>query len=175
MPAATWTVVEFPATIRSLTFAYNSAHEITNDQWVPQRHGAVRLRRGRDRSGTRLHQRRPGQRQPSIPGSPPLKPSQVVAAVTKDPDNHTTTYMLDALGRVTEEIDANNATTTYLRDFAGQVTEMTDPLGGVTTYQYSYGSGDGDLTQVTYPDGSYATFSYSATYHKLTGERDTQI
>ena len=51
---------------------------------------------------------------------------------------------------------------------------MTDPLGGVTTYQYSYGSGDGDLTQVTYPDGSYATFSYSATYHKLTGERDTQ-
>ena len=49
----------------------------------------------------------------------------------------------------------------------------TDGLNRVTTYTYAYGSGKGDLTQITYPDGSTDQFQYDGTFHHLTRYQNT--
>ena len=48
----------------------------------------------------------------------------------------------------------------------------TDPLGRVTTYTYQYGAGDGELTQVTNPDGTTIRYQYDPTFHQVTQETD---
>ena len=65
-----------------------------------------------------------------------------------------TTYTLDSLGEPTKIQTPDGGVQTWQRDFAGQPTVYTDELGRVTTYTYQYGAGDGELTQVTDPDGS---------------------
>ncbi len=42
----------------------------------------------------------------------------------------------------------------------------------MTTYTYQYGAGDGELTQVTNPDGSTIQYQYNPTFHEVTQETD---
>src|SRR5205807_1845434 len=56
---------------------------------------------------------------------------------------------------------------------AGQVVDYTDPINRVTTYMNQYGSGAGDLKQITNPDGSTQQYQYEGTFHHLTQQQDT--
>jgi RHS repeat-associated protein len=99
-------------------------------------------------------------------------PSQT-PAVTIDGLNDRTTYTLSNVGSAVVLQTPDGGTTTMTRDFAGQVTAYTDALNRTSTYTYQYGTGKGDLTQVTYPDGSYVQYGYEQTYHHVTSYRDT--
>src|SRR5262249_45574047 len=61
---------------------------------------------------------------------------------------------------------------TYKYNFADQPVVSTDPLGRVATYTYQYGSGDGDLIQITNPDGTLIHYQYDPTFHQVAAEQD---
>src|SRR5262249_22829904 len=90
--------------------------------------------------------------------------SQVLGVVT-DPLGKATSYTLDTQGRATQTQTPDGAIWSTPRDFAGNVTTVTDPFSRTTKYDYSYGSGLGDLTQITFPDGSTQKYQYDGTYH----------
>jgi RHS repeat-associated protein len=98
-----------------------------------------------------------------------LLTSDVWGRVT-DENNHTTYYRTDRFGQYTEVKDAFGNITTYTRDSMGQVTERVDPdpdgagleSSASTTYTYS----GTNLTQISYPDGSYETWTYNTTLNK---------
>src|SRR6516164_2102056 len=85
--------------------------------------------------------------------SPGNNASAAVAVLT-DGLSQATTFTLDSAGRLLKLQTPDGATQSWVRDFDGQVTGATDGLGRTTTYTYQYGAGLGDLTQVTFADGS---------------------
>ena len=80
--------------------------------------------------------------------------SQGVATVT-DGLGLTTTYQLDQYARLTKLTRPDGTSETFDRDAQGQVTQATDFLGITTGYAYDESpTGQGDLTQVSYADGT---------------------
>ncbi len=104
--------------------------------------------------------------------SPVATASSQGMAVETDPMGRVTTYTYDALGLPTREQTPDGGVQTWQRDFSGQPTVYTDEMGRVTTYTYQYGSGDGELTQVTDPDGGTIRYQYNPTFHEVTQETD---
>lgn len=66
-------------------------------------------------------------------------------------------YSYNAVGQITEAVDALGSSTRYEYDILGNLTEQTDPKGHETRYRYN---ADGTLTQVTYADGGVITYAY---------------
>src|SRR5438132_11840662 len=98
-----------------------------------------------------------------LAASPAKNSSQATANIT-DGLSQLTTYTLDALGRMSKLQTPDGGAQTWQLDSAGQPTVYTDPINRVTTYQYQYGSGKGDLTQITFPDGSNKQFQNDSTF-----------
>src|SRR5262249_43191113 len=91
------------------------------------------------------------------------------AAVYEDPLSRSTTFTLDARGRL-ERVDRPlGVTERFELNAAGQAVRSIDPLNRRTTYSYD---GSGDLTRANYHDGTHREFGYHPTFHKLTRERD---
>src|SRR5207244_2297701 len=80
---------------------------------------------------------------------------------------------LDSQGRATKIATPDGAVITLTLDGHGQVTVLTDPIARVATFTYAYGASAGDMTQITYPDGSHTDFTYDGTYHNVTKITDT--
>ena len=99
--------------------------------------------------------------------NPAIDASQGVAVIT-DALGQLTTYSYDSLGQPTEIQMPNGAVQRTQYDFAEQPTVSTDPMGRVTTYTYQYGAGDGELTQVTNPDGTTLRYQYDPVFHQVT-------
>jgi len=104
--------------------------------------------------------------------SPAKSANQAVAVIT-DALNQLATYTLDSLGRTTKLQTPDGGVQAWQRDQAGQEFVYVDPISRVTSYQYQYGSGAGDLKQVTNPDGSVKQYQYDGTFHNLTQSQDT--
>ncbi len=64
------------------------------------------------------------------------------------PNNATTTYTVDGLGNVTQEVSPDRGTTGYTHDAAGNVRTRTDARGITATYSYDALN---RLTGITYP------------------------
>ncbi|MEM8831366.1 MAG: RHS repeat-associated core domain-containing protein [Cyanobacteria bacterium P01_G01_bin.19] len=81
--------------------------------------------------------------------------TQIVA-----PENNTTLFGYDGRGNLTSQVDAegNQTNFTYEENF-NQLTGFTNPLGNGIDYDYDE---SGNLTTITYEDGSTETFSYDA-------------
>ena len=93
-------------------------------------------------------------------------------AATTDPLGRVTTYTFDPLGLPTQESTPDGGVQSWQRDFSGQVTAYTDELGRTTSYTYQYGSGDGELTQQTDPEGGVTRYQYNPTFHEVTQQTD---
>jgi RHS repeat-associated protein len=104
--------------------------------------------------------------------SPAQPASRQGTAVETDPLGRVTTYTYDSLGLPTQLQMPDGGVQTFQRDFAGQPTVSTDEVGRETTYTYQYGAGDGELTQVTNPDGGSIRYQYNPTFHEVTQETD---
>jgi RHS repeat-associated protein len=104
----------------------------------------------------------------------PAKNASQAVGVTTDALSHPTTYSLDPLGYTTQLQTPDGGIQIFARDCAEQCTAITDQLGRTTTYTYAYGPSDGDLVQITNPDGSAETFQYDPTFHKVTQQQDTR-
>ena len=149
--------------VRTLT--YDTAHHVTSDQWSPWNSTFTYGSDGRV-TGVAL-------------GTAPAY--TILAAVDNggaaqvtDPDGNLTTYGLDSRGRELSETDPGSLTQTWVRDSHGQVTSYTDQRGLTTTYTYVYGTynstlggGDGDLVEMTNPDGSTETYAYDSTFNEV--------
>ena len=103
-----------------------------------------------------------------LSASTAINASQSVATVT-DPLNHTTTYLLDSLGRTLQLQTADGALQTWTLDAAGNPTVSIDQIGRVTSMVYN---GSEDLTQIAWPDGTFTTYQYDATFHQITQVED---
>jgi RHS repeat-associated protein len=90
-------------------------------------------------------------------------------AVLTDGLNHTTNYLLDALGRSTQVQTADGASQSWQRNAAGNPISYVDQLGRTTNYAYNATQ---DLTQVTNPDGSTRAYQYEMTFHQVTQIQD---
>ncbi len=76
-----------------------------------------------------------------------------------DPNAGKTTYVYDALGRITEQTDARNKKTTNVYDDLGRI--KTSTLNGVVT-NYTYGtSGNEKLRLIKVQSGSGSAFEYT--------------
>ncbi|WP_133166876.1 DUF6531 domain-containing protein, partial [Solimicrobium silvestre] len=64
-----------------------------------------------------------------------------------DADGHTTTYVRNNLGQITEKIDATGAKSFYSYDAQGRVLSTTNADGNTTTYQYDDATRTGTVTQ----------------------------
>ncbi len=104
--------------------------------------------------------------------SPAINSSKALGVVT-DALSQVATYTLDGQARLTKLETPDGAAWNYGVDSHGQTATITDPISRVTTMAYSYGTGKGDLTQVTFPDGSTNQYAYDSTYHQLTQFTDT--
>jgi RHS repeat-associated protein len=150
------------------TLGYDGSNHVTSDSWAPLNAGF-----GYDATTGLLNNVNLGLGSSytivSAPaeGDTTLYNGPAFATVT-DGLSHTTSYELDERGRLLEEVKPDGATDSYERDQAGQVTEYMDPLGYATDYTYSYGSGEGDLVQVGYADGSFDAYQYDPTFHHVT-------
>ncbi len=96
----------------------------------------------------------------------------------------------NANGLQVAKIDRNGNTTTYAYDGQERLTSITDPVGKVTTLAYSGNNlasvtdpagrvstfshdGDGNMTQVTFPDTTSRTFGYDSR-HLMTSETNAR-
>ena len=77
----------------------------------------------------------------------------------------TTTTAYDALGRVTETLDAGGHLLSYEYDALGRRTALVGPEGGRTLYSYDAGS---QLTSLTDPQGGATLYSYDALGREVT-------
>ena len=94
--------------------------------------------------------------------------SDQVAVVT-DALGHTTTTTLDSMGRVIQIETADGGVQKWTLNGAGNPLTYIDQLGRVMSYTYD---GSQDLTQIQYPDGTFATYAYDSTFHQLTQTHD---
>ena len=156
------------------TFTYDPSGRLTNDSWgtrgTTYTYDSQGALSGADEGlGSTM-----GLVPSSIQGlqtNPAISAGQDVAVWT-DALGQLTTYTLDSTGQPTELQTPDGGIQTWQRDFAGQPTVYTDAMGRVTTYTYQYGAGDGELTQVTNPDGTTVHYQYDPTFHKVTQETD---
>lgn len=96
----------------------------------------------------------------------------------------------DPRGMETRSVDRNGNVTRYAYDVQRRLITITDPVGQVTRLDYASGKldrlsdpagrtttfthdGDGNLTGVTFPDGSQRGFGYDA-HHRLLTETDAR-
>jgi RHS repeat-associated protein len=70
-----------------------------------------------------------------------------------------TTYIYDAMNRVTQTIDPDGGTNTVIYDLNGKQQTTIDKLGRTTSYFYD---AQGRLFQTTYPDNTKETSAYDA-------------
>ncbi len=61
------------------------------------------------------------------------------------------------MGRVTSQTDGNKHTTTYVRDYLGNITQVKDPLGRLTFNEYNR---VGDLTKTADAEEHVTTYTY---------------
>jgi len=168
------------------TFTYDSLHHLTNQQWgstsVTYSYDALSsvvnaVDWGMDHGqSTRL-----GFTPANIQGLNTQAQSAPAVAVVTDANTNINTYTLDGLGRINQLDRPGIPSETWLRDQAGQVTVYTDARGNAvtntfdystTTQTYQYGSGNGDLVRIDYPDQTNQQFKYESTYHHLTQRQD---
>ncbi len=76
---------------------------------------------------------------------------------TVDRNGNTTTYAYDTEGRLGSITDSRGRVTTFTYA-GGLLSSVTDPVGRVTSFTHD---GAGNLTKITYPDGSTELFKYS--------------
>jgi len=158
------------------TFVYDGSNRLINDQWRPLNatftyDSTTGLFSSMNRGlGTTLNLA-PASSQ-GLATSPAVSANKGVAVIT-DALNQLATYTMDSLGRPTKVQTPDGAVRAWQLDQAGQPVNYTDPISRVTSYQYQYGSGAGDLKQLTHADGSAEQFQYDGTFHKLTQHQDT--
>jgi YD repeat-containing protein len=92
------------------------------------------------------------------------------SAISAEPSSPDRLASLDTRGRLLQQILPDGATDVYLRDQAGQAFAHLDPLARVTLYNFAYGTSDGDLQSVIYPDGSFDVYTYELTFHHQTSD-----
>jgi len=88
--------------------------------------------------------------------------------VVKDPLGHATSYTFNPSGEKLNQVNADGSSQAWTYDFAGQPLTAIDGLGKTTSYSYLYGSGNGNLAQLTNPDGTTEKFSYDGSNNLLT-------
>src|SRR5260370_30352842 len=104
-------------------------------------------------------------------GSPaaPYVISVVPSSSFTDELTHTVSATYDVFGNLLSYSDALGFVTTYVRNANGQLTQLTQPVPAtcvsapVTSYTYD---SKVNVTQATYPDGSYETWTFDATFNK---------
>jgi RHS repeat-associated protein len=155
------------------TLGYDSLHHLTSDQWSPlsatfsydPTYGLLTsVNRGLGTTYTISSV--------AAAGLGSLLAGPAYASVT-DGLSHKTQYLLDPRGRLLRLIKADGATDTYQIDAHGQTTVHQDPLGRLTLYTYAYGTSDGDLQSVVYPDGTFDQFQYELTFHHMTQDTNS--
>jgi RHS repeat-associated protein len=156
------------------TFTYDGSHHLTGDQWGPRLatyayDATAGVLTTITVSGNELLNLLPAWLQESNSGVALAAP---IPNTITDSFNRTTTLTLDTLGRLLHAATPDGAQIDRPLDFAGNPTNVTDPLGRTTTYAYQYGSGLGDLTGMTFPNGTSEQFQYDTTFHKPTVEVD---
>jgi RHS repeat-associated protein len=163
------TGVNFPDnSLRS--FVYDGVHRLTNDRWGPLNatyaYDSVvgALSTITLAGGQTIAVKPAAVRELANTASIDNQAPEVIT----DAQNRTTTLTLDFLGRVLQSVTGDGAIWKWLRDFAGNPTSVTDPRNFVTSYVYQYGGGEGDLTEIDYPDGSVAKYQYEQTFHEPT-------
>ncbi|HEV3256736.1 MAG TPA: hypothetical protein VG013_07655, partial [Gemmataceae bacterium] len=158
------------------TLAYDSVHRLVNDRWGPLNAtfsydptsgvlSSINLGLGSTLAVS------PAAVQ-GLATSPAKLASQALGILT-DALSQLTTYSLDLYGQPTKLLTPDGATQSWQRDFAGQATAYTDGISRTTTNVYQYGSGLGDLVQVTNADSSLMTYQYDSTFHEVTQIQDT--
>jgi RHS repeat-associated protein len=154
------------------TFAYDSSHRLVNEKVGPLNvtytysSGNSTLTQINRGLGTTLAVAAAAAQ--GLGASTAINASAAVAALT-DGLGHTTSYAFDSLGRQTQLQTADAALQTWTLDAAGNPTTYADQRGRVTTYVYNTAE---DLTQVAYPDGTFATYQYETTFHQKTQCQD---
>jgi RHS repeat-associated protein len=78
-------------------------------------------------------------------------------------DANTPTSIAPRPGLLLTKTDAFGHTLSWRYDANSRMVQMQDPAGGI--YQYSYDNTHGNLTGVTYPDGSIKSYSYNESAH----------
>jgi len=106
-------------------------------------------------------------------------------------DDDGNTSLFDTDGKLLSETDRQGRTTSYAYDSSGRVTSVTGPFGHALSFTYdssnhitaattpdgetlAYSYANGNLTRVTYADGSFKQYHYENTSfpHHLTGITD---
>jgi RHS repeat-associated protein len=104
-------------------------------------------------------------------GNPaPVSATSVNRATFTDATNHTTTFELDALSRITKQTDALNRVTTITRDARGNPTQIVRPNGAVTAMTYD--ANGNLLTSTEQAIAATTTFTYEPTFNQVTSIRD---
>jgi len=99
-----------------------------------------------------------------------LSATSVNRATFTDATNHTTTFELDALSRITKQTDALSRVTTITRDARGNPTQIVRPNGAVTTMTYD--AKGNLLTSTEQAIAATTTFTYEPTFNQVTSIRD---
>jgi RHS repeat-associated protein len=169
------------------TFTYDSLHHLTNQQWgtASMTYSYEALTSVVNGVDWGTDHGRPTRLNLTPANIEALITNQVQAApavaVVTDANTNVNTYTLDGLGRINQLDRPGIPSETWQRDQAGQVTVYTDARGNATTntfdystttQTYQYGSGNGDLTRIDYPDQTNQQFKYESTYHHLTQRQD---
>jgi RHS repeat-associated protein len=158
------------------SFAYDSAHRLTSDDWGPldasftydPTSGAVTS--VNEGLGT-AYQIGAASVQALSTGVSST-PGNLVATVV-DALSHTTSYTLDDGGRLLKKASPGGRTEKWTYDEHGAVTSQTDPLGRATKYYLDDSStGKDDVLEVDYADGSFTRFEYDPVYHKVSRQAD---
>jgi RHS repeat-associated protein len=159
-------------TLRS--FSYDGNNRLTND-----RYGSISTTYAYTANGTlgtvtldtTNSSKVTGANTQGLATSPARNLSDAIGVV-KDPPGHATSYAYDVRGYLTQRVTSNGGsgtlTETWTRDLAEQPTRYTDARSNATNYSYLYGASAGDLTGVTFADGSQLGFAYDQTFHKPT-------
>jgi len=104
-------------------------------------------------------------------GNPaPVSATSVNRATFTDATNHSTTFELDALSRITKQTDALNRVTTITRDARGNPTQIVRPNGAITTMTYD--ANGNLLTSTEQAIAATTTFTYEPTFNQVTSIRD---
>jgi RHS repeat-associated protein len=88
----------------------------------------------------------------------------------QDGNGHTSSFTLDALGRITKQTDALNRVTTIERDAQGNPAKITRPNGAVTVMTYD--SKGNLLTSTEQAIAATTTFTYEPTFNQVTSIKD---